>query len=210
MSAQIQHAAADDAVGSSLGCRRTLMLGDRDGTAHRDLTLVESRATVRYSRLCAVWHLDGGRRAGFLGGMAAVLYTARSVAARDALKSEQAFERSSGEVASTSDASHAQFVQWVSSVRAFERYPELQGVGELVIVPASELPAFTAHTVKDPSGALAPDGSFQVIPPGVRPTEPNVHAKYRAHGARLMSEEHAQESPHLRESTCPIAVAKLY
>ena len=34
----------------------------------------------------------------------------------------------------------------------------------IVVVPASQLPAFAARAAKNPAGALAPDGPFQVIP----------------------------------------------
>ena len=66
-------------------------------------------------------------------------------------------------------ASEAQFQQWTSVVRAFERYPELEGLGETVLVPASQLNAFAAHAVANPSDPSAAGGTFQVSPAGARP-----------------------------------------
>jgi diguanylate cyclase (GGDEF)-like protein len=65
-------------------------------------------------------------------------------------------------------ASNAQFVRWATSVRALQRYPELQGIGHPVIVPASELASFAAAAQRGPVGPLGPGGTFQVIPPGHR------------------------------------------
>jgi diguanylate cyclase (GGDEF)-like protein len=67
------------------------------------------------------------------------------------------------------DASEADFLQWTSSVRAFERYPELRSIGVLELVPAAALSQFAARAVADPAGPLAADGTFQVIPAGTRP-----------------------------------------
>ena len=54
-------------------------------------------------------------------------------------------------------------------MRALERYPELLGFGQAIIVSAAQLPAFEARAMADPAGPLAADGTFQVIPPGPRP-----------------------------------------
>jgi diguanylate cyclase (GGDEF)-like protein len=72
-------------------------------------------------------------------------------------------------VAGDPNGSNAQFQEWVTSVRAFDRYPELLGVGHARIVTAAELPAFVRRATLDPAGTLAPDGAFQIIPPGLRP-----------------------------------------
>jgi signal transduction histidine kinase len=64
---------------------------------------------------------------------------------------------------------NAEFTRWLSYVHAFERYPELQSLGDVLIVPASEVSAFAARAVVDPIGPLEPDGSFAVVPPGDRP-----------------------------------------
>jgi diguanylate cyclase (GGDEF)-like protein len=72
-------------------------------------------------------------------------------------------------VADNPGASQADFLRWVSSVRAFERYPDLQSIYETTIVPAGQLSAFAAQEEADPTGLLAADGSFQVVPAGDRP-----------------------------------------
>ncbi|HEX4564248.1 MAG TPA: sensor domain-containing diguanylate cyclase [Solirubrobacteraceae bacterium] len=71
-------------------------------------------------------------------------------------------------------ASPAQFDRWAASVGAMRRYPELQNVGLVKLVPASGLGAFEAHVSAEPLrpfGASAPPvrGPFAVIPPGQRP-----------------------------------------
>jgi diguanylate cyclase (GGDEF)-like protein len=62
-----------------------------------------------------------------------------------------------------------QFRQWLSSTSAFRRYPELQGISELALVPASALNAFAAKEQRDPPGSLSSTGTYQVSPPGARP-----------------------------------------
>ena len=120
-------------------------------------------------------------------GSAAAAFDAHGVAKDDAQRSSEAFAASSADVVSTlqvslereedlivsasafflSDpsASNAEFGNWTTSMRAFERYPELRGVGITVLVSAAQLPAFAARAVKDPVGPLAADGTFQVAPP---------------------------------------------
>ena len=144
------------------------------------------------------------------GGIVGSLFAATSVARGDAESSRASFRTFSGEIASTLQlaihdeeslvvntsaffrsnpgASNTDFDGWLSSVQAFERYPEFVRIGVLVKVAAPELPAYAARAAKDPSGPLAPDGSFQVIPPGdrefycfvvvqqYRPTEPSIPA----------------------------------
>jgi diguanylate cyclase (GGDEF)-like protein len=124
-----------------------------------------------------------------LGTTGSVL-VAQGVARNDRAKSHQAFVSSAGEVASTlkaallheqdlsvaaggvfirdPDATQSQFLQWTSSIRAFARYPELQGISELTLVPAAQLDAFAARQIADPSGPLVPSGTYQVSPPGSR------------------------------------------
>ena len=67
------------------------------------------------------------------------------------------------------DATQSEFLQWTGAIGAVERYPELQGIGEVVLVPASQLAAFAARAEADPVGPLAADGTFQVVPSGNRP-----------------------------------------
>ena len=119
-------------------------------------------------------------------GSASSVFGAAVVARSAGQQSHQAFVSSSREVASTlqlalqheqdlvvsagaflaanPDATPAQFQQWTSSVRAFARYPELQAIAELVLVPASQLKAFVARF--EPTNGGAP---FQIIPAGNRP-----------------------------------------
>jgi signal transduction histidine kinase len=125
-----------------------------------------------------------------LGCVGSVL-AARAVGRSDEQKSQRAFAAASADVASTlrlaiqhendlvvstsafvvthPNISNATFNQWVQADRAFERYPEVLGLVRIVVVQAAQLPAFAARAMKDPAGALAADGSFQVLPPGKRP-----------------------------------------
>ncbi len=126
-----------------------------------------------------------------VGGIVSAVFAAGSVARTDADRSRQAFKSSSAEVASTlqlaiqheedlvvnmqgffvsnPNASNAEFMAWADSVDVLGRYPELQSGGLAVSVPASELAAFASRATANPSGPLAPDGTFQVAPAGSRP-----------------------------------------
>ncbi|MGP8059558.1 MAG: EAL domain-containing protein [Acidimicrobiales bacterium] len=119
-----------------------------------------------------------------LFGVVGSLLGAQGVARSDSQAGRQTFDASSMEIASTlklaiqheqdlsvsvlafvtdnPNASEAQFLQWTSSVRAFERYPELEGLAEIEVVPASKLGAFVAL-------ASATDPSFRITPSGIRP-----------------------------------------
>ena len=125
-----------------------------------------------------------------LGAIGSVL-GAWVIARSDGQRSHQTFITSSEEIASTlklaiqheqdlavsagaffvgnQQATQAEFLQWTDSVRAFDRYPELQGIAELEMVPAPQLSAFAARAEADPSGPLGPGGTFQVTPAGTRP-----------------------------------------
>ena len=117
---------------------------------------------------------------------------AASSVARDATQSSrQSFTTSSAEIASTlelaiqheqdlivsaagfvagnPDASEKAFIAWADSVRALERYPELNGFGKSVIVPAAQLKAFAARASAHLSVPSGQGAAFQVIPPGKRP-----------------------------------------
>lgn len=74
-----------------------------------------------------------------------------------------------GFVVENPDPTETQFLGWSESVHAFAQYPALQSIAEVTEVPASELAAYTAREVADPSGPLAGDGTFQVTPAGPRP-----------------------------------------
>jgi signal transduction histidine kinase len=124
-------------------------------------------------------------------GCVGSVFAARAVARGDERKSQRAFAASSADVASTlklaiehendlvvsasafiitnPTVSNAVFNRWVRADRAFARYPEILGLVRIVVVPASQLPAFAARAAKNPAGALGADGSFQVIPVGKRP-----------------------------------------
>jgi diguanylate cyclase (GGDEF)-like protein len=65
------------------------------------------------------------------------------------------------------DASRASFLQWARDVGALARYPELLGIGEAVIVPASALVAFKRAVTGAGTGATT--SAFTVVPPGKRP-----------------------------------------
>jgi diguanylate cyclase (GGDEF)-like protein len=77
-------------------------------------------------------------------------------------------------VASNPNVTPAAFDRWIESVRAIQRYPELQNIGLLKLVPASQLAAFEAREASDPIRPLGPQsvspaGGFQVLPAGRRP-----------------------------------------
>jgi diguanylate cyclase (GGDEF)-like protein len=129
------------------------------------------------------------------GGLASVL-GARALARTDADKARLAFHLSAAEIASTlklaiqheedlvidvsafvaanPSASPADFDRWVESVQAMRRYPELQDIGVVALVPASRLKAFEARLAADPVRPLGPQSlgpreRFRVLPPGHRP-----------------------------------------
>jgi len=124
---------------------------------------------------------------GTFGSVVAALQVARA----DSSKSRQVFVASAADVASTlrltiqheqdltisagaflannPNPTEAEFLAWTKSVRAFARYPELETISEALMVPASQLAAYAAQQVADPSGPLAANGTFQVSPLGNRP-----------------------------------------
>jgi diguanylate cyclase len=124
-------------------------------------------------------------------GVVGSLLAAHAVGGNDANQSRRAFNTSSAQVASTlqlaiqheddlnlaaaaffagnPNATNADFRQWAGTVLAFERYPELQEIGVRVIVPASELAAFSTHVTQDPAGRQAQQATFEVVPAGARP-----------------------------------------
>jgi diguanylate cyclase (GGDEF)-like protein len=131
-----------------------------------------------------------------LTGLLAAVFGARAVARSDADKARLSFHLASAEIASnlqlalqheedlvisasayvtgSPNASPADFDRWVQSVRAMQRYPELQNIGLLVLVPASRLHAFEARIAAEPlrplgPRSLAPREPQQIIPQGKRP-----------------------------------------
>ncbi len=127
----------------------------------------------------------------FVVGTTGSFVAADSVAKSAGRNSRLAFEASSKGIASTlnlaiqheqdlavdagaffvanPDATQAQFARWTDLVRAFPRYPELQAIAELALVPASQLSAFEQRAEANPAGPMGPDGVFQVVPAGNRP-----------------------------------------
>ena len=90
-----------------------------------------------------------------------------AVALQLAIQREQDLVVSAGAfMARNPNGSQAQFLAWSRSVRALTRYTELEGMGFVVIVPHSRLPAFAARI-----NATQPAGSapFTVSPAGKRP-----------------------------------------
>jgi diguanylate cyclase (GGDEF)-like protein len=131
-----------------------------------------------------------------LGGVLASVLGARAMAHSDADKARLAFHLSSAEIASTLTlaiqheedlivsasafvtgnprASAADFDRWAEAVDAMRRYPELQNIGLVELVPASQLRAFEARLAADPVRALGPQspgqtGPLQILPEGARP-----------------------------------------
>jgi len=66
-------------------------------------------------------------------------------------------------------ANQSDFRLWMAAARAFQRYPELTGIAEVVMVPQTDLGAFEAQALKDPAGTLGPHRTFVVSPAGSRP-----------------------------------------
>jgi diguanylate cyclase (GGDEF)-like protein len=126
-----------------------------------------------------------------VAGVLASIFGARAVVRQDSASSHAAFKASTAEIASglklslrreddlvvaagafiagNPDASQTEFLQWTRSARVMERYPELQSIGEVVLVPASQVKAFAREIVADPPYPLPADGRFQIVPPGPRP-----------------------------------------
>ena len=72
-------------------------------------------------------------------------------------------------VAGDPGLTNREFAAWVSAAQASTRYPELDGIAEMVIVPAAALPAYEKRVAADPLSNLSPDGRFAVVPSGQRP-----------------------------------------
>ena len=125
-----------------------------------------------------------------VGAMASVL-GAQVLAHRDAAQSDQAESASSVSIASTlqlalqheqdlaissgsfvagaPDASATAYRTWVTSERALQRYPELNGIAAITLVPTAGLAAFAARESADPAGPLGGAGTLVVSPAGARP-----------------------------------------
>lgn len=146
------------------------------------------RTVVRRSRRHFAW-LAAAILLTVAGSVGATMVAA-AAGANDRDRSLKSFEHASAAVASTlslaiqhendvvADAgglladptlSAARFEDWANAARVLDRYPEMAGLGSLVLVEAASLPAFGARAAVDPAGALAADGTLSVIPAGARP-----------------------------------------
>jgi diguanylate cyclase (GGDEF)-like protein len=131
-----------------------------------------------------------------LAGILAAVLSARTVARSDSNQARLSFHLASAEIASTlklaiqheedlvvsasafvtgnPDASPADFDRWAQSVQAMQRYPELQNLGLVTLVPAANLRAFEARMAANPLRPLGPSGlgpkeTYRVLPAGKRP-----------------------------------------
>ncbi len=129
-------------------------------------------------------------------GVGGSLLGARAVAHSDASKQRLNFHLASTEIASalklaiqheedltystsafvtgSPRISPAGFDRWGESVRAMQRYPELQTFGLLKLVPSADLHAFESYTAAHPIRPLGPSSvgpqeQFTLFPPGARP-----------------------------------------
>ena len=139
--------------------------------------------------------------------------TANSVARRNSERSRESLELSAAEVASTlrvailreADlaqsatafylrtpyATNDQFLAWADSVKALERYPELLGWGEVVMVTPEQLRRTWPRRRQSRRSRVR---EFEVIPPGDRPvllllplrSEPNARQHRGAARLRLL------------------------
>jgi diguanylate cyclase (GGDEF)-like protein len=114
----------------------------------------------------ALAHRDAAQAAGARSNAAAGIASTLQLA----LQHEQDLAISSGSfVAGDPTASAAAYRQWVASERALQRYPELDAIAVITLVPATGLAAFAARESADPAGALGSTGTLVVSPAGARP-----------------------------------------
>jgi diguanylate cyclase (GGDEF)-like protein len=131
-----------------------------------------------------------------IAGIIASTVGARAVAKSDSEEARLASHLASADIASTLDlaiqheedlvtsasayvtanpkATPAAFDRWAESVSAMRRYPELQNIGLVSLVPASRLAAFEQRIAAQPVRAMGPNTiepkqRFQILPPGRRP-----------------------------------------
>ena len=84
-------------------------------------------------------------------------------------RQEDLVVNASGLVASDPEISEAEFGEWATLTKVFDRYPEVEGFGFVVIVPIAWLDAFVEHARLERGEQFLPDGSFGLFPPGDRP-----------------------------------------
>jgi diguanylate cyclase (GGDEF)-like protein len=131
-----------------------------------------------------------------LGGILASVLGAMAVSRSDSDKARLGFHLSSAEIAATlklaiqheedlvltasafvawnSHVSPVEFDRWAQLVHAMQRYPELENIGLVSLVPRAQLRAFEAHIAAHPVEPLGPDTApprapFQILPQGNRP-----------------------------------------
>jgi diguanylate cyclase (GGDEF)-like protein len=68
----------------------------------------------------------------------------------------------------TPNSTQPEFLKWLVATQTFVRYPELEGIAEVVVVPASQLSTFETEAKANPAGTLGPGRTFQVTPSGNR------------------------------------------
>jgi diguanylate cyclase (GGDEF)-like protein len=71
-------------------------------------------------------------------------------------------------------ATAADLDRWIESLRALQRYPELQNIGLVELVAGAQLTAFEARMAGDPIRPLGPrstpqEGPLEIVPAGDRP-----------------------------------------
>jgi diguanylate cyclase (GGDEF)-like protein len=128
-------------------------------------------------------------------GTAAAVFGASSVSHSEAQKDRDAFHFASAEVASTlklaiqreedlivnssafvsstGNVTPRRFDRWVESIKALQRFPEVQNIGLVRLVPAAQLSAFESYRRAEPirpfgQATLAPNAPFEVFPAGKR------------------------------------------
>jgi diguanylate cyclase (GGDEF)-like protein len=131
-----------------------------------------------------------------LSGTCAAVLGAKAVARSDAAKAELSFHLATAEIASTlklaiqheedlvvstsayvtsnPNGTAADFDRWIESVHAMRRFPELENIGLVTLVPANRLAVFHARMAADPlrplgPSSLAPPEGSQPLPVGTRP-----------------------------------------
>jgi len=131
-----------------------------------------------------------------LGGVLASLMGAHAVTRTDTDNTKLAFHLSSAEIAATlklaiqheedlvvnasafvawnPNATPREFDRWAESVRALQRYPELENIGLVALVPYSQLKAFERKIAAHPVEPFGPNTArmssrFEILPPGKRP-----------------------------------------
>ena len=143
---------------------------------------------------------SGARRAAWLGtaavwvaaGTIASILGARAVARNDANGTRESFQQSAAATASTAKlatrheeqltvsastffanrphATAAEFDTWVNWARALRRYPELEQLGLVNVIPAAGLPAFEAQLAGLPVKPQKAGGKTSTIAPTTAPT----------------------------------------